>query len=274
MQDKFVTLTYSLIRDKNTTMQEKILLMEIQNLHMQKHGCIAGNEHFAELLGVKKESVSRSINALAKKGYITTEIIQGSRNFDRKITINKELRPLNKMLSEGKQNVIDPLTNCSETKDRRRDEEKSIRKNTKKENVTPQESQESKKDEEKILPKDILDFYKENISNLRSKIQEVNSMNALALHKKELALILKGLENYAKVLPEDATYIITLQNFVRNGVYLDYQEEPTTKVFTQKISNNSYKSKRQNFDDLVDEVLGIPGQQRNNDFDLIEGEVI
>ena len=110
MEDKFVTLQWSFIGDKNTTMQEKLVLMEINNLSMLKYGCIAMNEHFASLMGVKKESISRTIASLEKKGYITSKIKNGSRNFSRTITLNK-------MLFDPKQNVISPLTNCLETKE-------------------------------------------------------------------------------------------------------------------------------------------------------------
>lgn len=109
MEDKFITLTWGFIKDKNTTMQEKFILAEIQNLSVLELGCVASNEHFAEMLGVKKESISRSISSLEKKGYITSDIKNGSRNFGRKITLNK-------LLFHPKQNVISPLTNCLETK--------------------------------------------------------------------------------------------------------------------------------------------------------------
>lgn len=95
---------------KDITMQEKLLLIEILNLSMLDKGCIASNNHFSELFQIKKEAVSRSLNNLQKKGYLDIEIKNGSRNFDRKITINK-------MLFDYKQNVIAPLTKCSETKE-------------------------------------------------------------------------------------------------------------------------------------------------------------
>lgn len=103
-------LSVELLHDKNTTMQEKLILIEISQLSMLDKGCIASNNHFAELLQVKKESISRSISSLENKGYITTKIKDGSRNHERVITINK-------MLFDPKQNVIDPLTNCLETKE-------------------------------------------------------------------------------------------------------------------------------------------------------------
>ena len=110
-------LSVELLHDKNTTMQEKLILVEISQLSMLDKGCIASNNHFAELLQVKKESVSRSISSLENKGYITTKIKDGSRNYERVITINKMLFSINKMLFDPKQNVIDPLTNCLETKE-------------------------------------------------------------------------------------------------------------------------------------------------------------
>ena len=110
MSDKFITLSWEFIKDDRTTMQEKLILCEIQNLTMLEYGCVANNEHFASLMGIQKEAVSRLINSLVKKGFISSKIKNGSRNFSRCLTINK-------MLFDPKQNVISPLTKCLETKD-------------------------------------------------------------------------------------------------------------------------------------------------------------
>ena len=110
-------LPIELLKDKSTTMQEKLILVEINQLSMLDKGCIASNNHFAELFGIKKESVSRSISSLEKKGYITTKIKDGSRNHERTITINKMLFEHKQIVIDPKQNVIDPLTNCLETKE-------------------------------------------------------------------------------------------------------------------------------------------------------------
>jgi len=110
MSEKFLTLTWQEIRDKSTTMQEKFIFAEIQQLSILEKGCIAHNEHFSTLLGVEKASVSRSISNLEKKGFITTKIHKGSRNHKRTITINKLLTPY-------KQFVNTPLTNCYESKE-------------------------------------------------------------------------------------------------------------------------------------------------------------
>ena len=110
MQSKGLWLPIEVINDKVTTFQEKLVLMEISQLSMLDKGCIASNNHFAELFQIKKEAVSRCINSLEKKGYINSNIVKGTRNHTRIITINK-------LLSDPKQNVILPLTNCSETKE-------------------------------------------------------------------------------------------------------------------------------------------------------------
>jgi DNA-binding Lrp family transcriptional regulator len=107
--DRGIFITWEFWRDKSTTYSEKVLLLEINNLSMLEHGCVASNRHLAEQMGIKKEAVSRLINSLVKKGFIETKIKNGSRNFSRQITINK-------LLFDPKQIVISPLTNCSETK--------------------------------------------------------------------------------------------------------------------------------------------------------------
>lgn len=104
-------ITTELLHDKNTTMQEKFILVEIQNLSMLDKGCIASNEHFSELFKVKKEAISRSLNNLQKKGYITVEIKGGSRNHDRKIFINKMLSTLITKCLETKENKTTTLSN-------------------------------------------------------------------------------------------------------------------------------------------------------------------
>ena len=109
LNEKGIFITWKFWQDKDTTLSEKALLLEIQNLTMLEHGCIAQNNHFATLMGVKRECISRLISSLEKKGYITSEIKRGSRNFSRTITINK-------MLFNYEQNVIQPLTKCYESK--------------------------------------------------------------------------------------------------------------------------------------------------------------
>jgi len=109
MATRFITISIEIMHDKNLTANQKFILAEIEQLSQLEHGCYAHNQHFADLIGIAKESVSRSINDMANKGYISVEITNGSRNHERLLTLNKMLRP-------PKQNVKTPLTKHQETK--------------------------------------------------------------------------------------------------------------------------------------------------------------
>lgn len=60
--------------DENLSWTEKILLVEIDSLDGER-GCFALNEHFASHLAISKDRVSKLINGLVDKGYLTSEII-------------------------------------------------------------------------------------------------------------------------------------------------------------------------------------------------------
>ncbi len=83
---------------------------------------------------------------------------------------------------------------------------------------------ENENEDLKIKPKDLITFYKENISNLQSKIKEIGSTNAMALCPDGLEKILIGLKNYANDLPKDKFHITNLEKFIKEKFYIDYQE--------------------------------------------------
>ena len=114
MKNKGIWLPIEIIRNKSLSNNEKLLLMEINQLSMLDKGCIASNSHFAELFQINKTAVSRLVNSLIKKGLIESIIKKGSRNTFRTIIIKKGT---NKLLSRYKQNVNGVLTNCLETKE-------------------------------------------------------------------------------------------------------------------------------------------------------------
>lgn len=61
--------------DKDLTPNAKLLYGEITALANEKGYCWANNGYFAKLYGVSKETVSRWITNLEKKGYIATKVI-------------------------------------------------------------------------------------------------------------------------------------------------------------------------------------------------------
>ena len=74
----YIVIPCQLIRDNQLTNTEIYLLMEINQLSMLQYGCIAKNEHFATKFNLKKESVSRSLNELQRKGFISIKIKNGN----------------------------------------------------------------------------------------------------------------------------------------------------------------------------------------------------
>ncbi len=59
--------------DENLTIQEKVFFVEIDSLDNEE-GCYATNNYFADFFGISKTRVSRVINSLVDKGYITSTI--------------------------------------------------------------------------------------------------------------------------------------------------------------------------------------------------------
>ena len=76
--------------DESLPPNAKLLYGEITALCNAEGYCWASNKYFAELYGVSIISVSKWINALAKRGYITSQIIykEGTKEIDKRyITI-------------------------------------------------------------------------------------------------------------------------------------------------------------------------------------------
>ncbi|RXJ86933.1 hypothetical protein [Arcobacter sp. CECT 8985] len=78
---------------------------------------------------------------------------------------------------------------------------------------------------ESITPSSIISFYKSNISSKNQDIQEPSSFNQISLRKDDFEKIMKGLENYAKYISSTGRKPEQLFFFIRNRIYLDYQEE-------------------------------------------------
>ncbi|BDP83650.1 hypothetical protein EfmAA610_08600 [Enterococcus faecium] len=61
--------------DKRLKPNTKLLYGEITALCNERGFCWAGNEYFADLYGVNKETISRWVSDLIKFGYLNREII-------------------------------------------------------------------------------------------------------------------------------------------------------------------------------------------------------
>ena len=67
---KEIRILTDILKVKNLTITEKILLSQIEALDKEE-GCFATNSYFAELFSLSKTQVSNIISDLKKKGWIT-----------------------------------------------------------------------------------------------------------------------------------------------------------------------------------------------------------
>jgi len=74
--------------DRNLSITEKVMLVEIGSLQDDERGCYASNAHFAEFFGLSISRVSEIISALAAKGLVEIEQIrEGKRIVERRIRL-------------------------------------------------------------------------------------------------------------------------------------------------------------------------------------------
>ena len=70
-----IWIPVELMNNKKLDWTDRVLMSEIMNLCKLEDGCIASNEHFAQLLGIGRSSVSKRVTYLEKIGMIVTNII-------------------------------------------------------------------------------------------------------------------------------------------------------------------------------------------------------
>ena len=84
----YVVIPGDILRNDKLTYGQKIILAKIMNLDNDK-GCFATNKYFADLLSTTINSVSKTINQLAKDGLIEITLVD---NTKRSMTIAKKDR--------------------------------------------------------------------------------------------------------------------------------------------------------------------------------------
>jgi hypothetical protein len=96
--------------DKNLSVMEKFLLVEIQSL--DKIGeCYASNSHFAQFLDLSKDRVQKLVSSLANKGYISVNVIRDSSGQVIKRVIYTCGKPVEKSYGKLSDNGTPPVEN-------------------------------------------------------------------------------------------------------------------------------------------------------------------
>ena len=127
-----------------------------------------------------------------------------------------------------------------------------------------------------INPKEIIEAYRNQISNKHSDIQEPTSFNIITQHSNEFKQILTGIMNYSKSLKHSNKKPEKLFFFIRNKIYLDYQVET---VEQQDInpgikSNGPYQSKADRTKNFMNNYYARKAKALESDNQIIDAEVI
>ncbi|MGJ0332522.1 helix-turn-helix domain-containing protein [Aliarcobacter cryaerophilus] len=125
-----------------------------------------------------------------------------------------------------------------------------------------------------INPKEIIEAYRDNISNKHSDIEEPSSFNEITKHKGEFEKILIGIENYAKYLKQGNEKAEKLFFFVRYKIYLDYQVE-VIETKTPAPKTNGFQSKADKTKAFIENYYARKSKYSvNKDVSVIDAEVI
>ena len=127
-----------------------------------------------------------------------------------------------------------------------------------------------------INPKEIIEAYRNQISNKHSDIQEPTSFNIITQHSNEFKQILTGIMNYGKNLKHSNKKPEKLFFFIRNKIYLDYQVET---VEQQDInpgikSSGPYQSKADRTKNFMNNYYARKAKALESDNQIIDAEVI
>ena len=147
--------------------------------------------------------------------------------------------------------------------------------NAKKE-TAPLSFSKNENDKSEINPKEIIETYRNQISNKHSDIQEPTSFNIITQHSNEFKQILTGIMNYGKSLKHSNKKPEKLFFFIRNKIYLDYQVET---VEQQDInpgikSSGPYQSKADRTKEFMNNYYARKAKALESDNQIIDAEVI
>lgn len=283
----YAILTAEVRYDKKLSPNAKLLYAEITALCGKDGKCWAKNSYFAELYEVSKKSISRWVNELVENGYIKSKIIYKKNTKEienRYLTLSngtdKNVNTYGQKYTEGMdknvdtpmdKKVIDNNTRLEYYKENNKEESNSNSTNANFEDEKNIPHSFSKN--EKLNPREVIEAYREKISQRHSNIQEPSSFNQIALKKTDIPKMLIGIDNYAKALKLTNTKVEKLFFFIRDGIYLDYQEE-------QVISKNqnmqySYQTKQDKTKAFIDDYYNRKAQAKENkDSNILDAEVL
>ncbi|RUR51505.1 helix-turn-helix domain-containing protein [Vreelandella populi] len=113
--------------NRELSLQEKVMLIEIDSLQHPQKGCFKSNKKLAEFFGLSPNRVSEVISSLKKKGWVSVkQIREGKQIVERRIFMNRPLdkAPAGTRKTEGgySENAVNPIRNPEEGYSENREE--------------------------------------------------------------------------------------------------------------------------------------------------------
>lgn len=225
-----------LIADISPNALKCYLVIVRKTVGWNKEWDLISTTQLMEITGIKKkQTVYAAISELEDLGLIESLKETGKITKYRLKVVPEKVVTKNGTSTENSNEVVPKIDTGTST------ENGYSTKDNIKTNITKEKYIQKENEISEIKAKDLITFYKQNISPLQSKIKEMKSINALALCPNVFEKILVGLKNYANDLPKDKFHITNLENFIKEKIYLDYQE-PVKRNAPTNLLNISGKN--------------------------------
>lgn len=218
MKPNYYSIIPATVRyDKDLKANEKLLYGEITALAQMQGYCWASNSYFAELYGVSKETVSRWISKLDKKGYIRTKVlyVENSKQIDKRFIYISDT-PIDKKINTPSQNRHDPIDeNVKSPIDKKvKDNITSINNTSITNSTTSVKNDDEPSADDKT--KKVLLFFENNFGVIRPSV-------------------LDDLTDYVDIFKSDELVIYAMQKAVDNNATFGYAKSIMQRWLTSKL---------------------------------------
>lgn len=221
--------------DKDLMANAKLLYGEITALCNDKGICWAGNEYFADLYDVSKETISRWISQLNKKKYINIKMFykKDSKEIDKRIiSINQYPidENVNTYCQKSQSNTLLTKTSIPYCQKNQGGIDKNVKENNT--SINNKEKEEERNFQKEL--KDVIEFYENNITLITSFISE--DMEKYLKSGLYADLIIEAMKESVSRNKRNWKYVTGILNdCINNKVY-------TAKQF--KIKQEEFKSNK------------------------------
>ncbi|MFW3412323.1 hypothetical protein ACN9J3_06275 [Aliarcobacter butzleri] len=248
---RYIAIDLLALKQHKLALEEWTLLENIYFMSNNEFGwCYASKDTLRDIIQVSNGQIYKIIKKLLDNGFLVKNNETGYLKVTQKwITISSGIvdtkgcgDPLQKMENISPKNGIDPLQKMEikidNTKRDIKKEERESNSNYTNANFEDEKNiplsfskNENKKFEnEKLVPKLVIDAYREKISSKYEDIEEQTSYVQISQRENDISKMLIGIDNLAIKLKLTGNKPPKLNFWIKNRVYLDYQKEQVIEL--------------------------------------------